>query len=74
MRPFGGAFTGDPIPRRNAVSELETIAVKRKGGRGWHLINKSAFDPAVHVVHDPAAESAEAARIEAEELAKKAKK
>ena len=56
------------------MSELETIAVKRKGGRGWHLINKSAFDPTVHVVHDPAAEAAEAARIEAEELAKKAKK
>lgn len=60
------------------MSELDTIAVKRKGGRGWHLINKSAFDPAVHVVHDPAAEAAaaaaEAARIEAEELAKKAKK
>lgn len=74
MRPFGGAFTGDPDPRRTAVNELETIAVKRQGGRGWHVINKSAFDPAVHVVHDPAAEAEEAARLAAEEAAKKAKK
>jgi len=59
------------------VSEIETIAVKRQGGRGWHLINKSAYDPAVHVLHDPAAEAAEAAQIEAEKAAeaeKKAKK
>lgn len=35
------------------MSELETIAVKRKGGRGWHLINKIAFDPKVHEVYTP---------------------
>jgi hypothetical protein len=54
-------------------NKLETVAVKRKGGRGWHWINKSAFDPAVHVVHDPAAE-AEAAKVAEEDAAKKAKK
>lgn len=26
----------------------ETIKVLREGGRGWHLINRSDFDPDVH--------------------------
>lgn len=34
--------------------KVPTIAVKREGGRGHHLINKSDFDPAVHELLDGA--------------------
>lgn len=30
------------------MSQLETVTVKREGGRGRHIINKSDFDPARH--------------------------
>ncbi len=34
--------------------QLETIKVKRDGARGFHIINKSAFDPKVHQLHEEA--------------------
>lgn len=35
------------------MSEIPTICVRREGGRGYHIINLSAFDPAVHEVFQP---------------------
>ena len=29
---------------------IPTIKVKREGGRGYHIINKSEYDPKVHVI------------------------
>lgn len=33
--------------------ELPTIMVRRDGGRGYHIINLSDFDPAKHEVFQP---------------------
>lgn len=35
------------------TSILPTITVRREGGRGYHIINLSDFDPAVHEVFQP---------------------
>lgn len=32
---------------------LETVMVKRDGPKGYRIINRTDFDPAVHVLHDP---------------------
>lgn len=31
--------------------QLETVAVKRKGGRGYSIINKADYDPKKHELH-----------------------
>lgn len=39
--PFGLYFEG-------IMAALETVTVKREGGKGYRIINKSDFDPAKH--------------------------
>lgn len=31
--------------------EIETVKVKRDGKKGYHIINKSNFDPAIHELY-----------------------
>jgi hypothetical protein len=37
---------------------VNALKVKRDGQRGWHWIDASRFDPAVHVLHDENADQA----------------
>lgn len=42
------------------MSQIETVAVKREGGQGYRIINKSDFDPKQHkLAKVPASDSAE---------------
>ena len=38
------------------MDTIETVKVKREGPKGYHIINKSSFDPAVHELYEESTE------------------